>query len=145
MLARHRQAHPREQLATTGHLPASPCLVMPKIGDVPIRVGMEPISLNLAESLCNTLSNILATIERYNPPTPGNKVHKAFERSLDSIEVGINVSMIKFHMRQNRSIREIVQKLRPLVEERRIVLIAFNQKRLQLLPTAGGATFESPA
>src|SRR5271167_2981375 len=124
MFACHRQVQLREMDSTSGHLPASLCLIMQQLGDVPIRVGMEPVSLDLAEGLCNTLPNILAAIERHNPSTPGNQVNKAFERSLDSIQVRINVSMIKFHMRQNRRIRKVMQKLRSLVEERRVVLIA---------------------
>src|ERR1700761_2927315 len=104
---------------------------MPQIRKPPVRQRIEAISLHGAESFLDALAHILAAVKRNNSTTPRHKIHQPLERSLHCRKVGIDIRMIELHMRQNQGIRKVMKKLRPFIEERGIVLIALQQKRLR--------------
>src|SRR5579859_7398252 len=49
--------------------------------------------------------------------------------SLDRREIGKNIGMIEFEIIQDGHVWPIMDELRPLVEERRVVLVGFDDKR----------------
>ena len=53
-----------------------------------------------------------------------HQVHQPLECSLHRFEVGINVGVVELDVGENERIGKVVQELRSLVEEGRVVLVA---------------------
>src|SRR5260370_39458336 len=94
-----------------------------------MQTNNKPIPLHRTKRLHTTPADILAPVKSYNASPPWNKIDQAFEGSLHSRKIGINIGMIELNMRKDQGVGKVVQELGPLVEERSIVLIPFEQKR----------------
>src|SRR5262249_38815657 len=101
----------------------------------PLRLLSEPISFDRTESFRKTLINIAAAVPSDNAATARNQVHQSFERRLHCVEVFIDVRVIEFDRGKDHRIRKVVQKLRPFVPERGIVLVAFDDEVFAIADT----------
>src|SRR6185437_9596688 len=72
--------------------------------------------------------HVLAAVERDNYAATRHQIYKALECRLHCIQISVNIGVIELHVRQDQRIREVMQKFRPLVEKRCVVLIAFHDK-----------------
>src|SRR5262249_35085873 len=70
---------------------------------------------------------------------PWHEVHKPPERGLYGVEVFVNVRVIKLDGGKNDCIRKIMQECRTLVEEVRVVVVAFDNKVLARAEGKAGA------
>src|SRR5580698_8745809 len=97
-----------------------------------MRIRRFSITLHRAKCFCNTFGYILTSVERHQAPAPGNKIYKTLESRLDRLQIVIDIRVIELYMCQDRGVWKVVQKLRAFIEERRVVLIAFNQERARV-------------
>src|SRR5262249_9669757 len=67
------------------------------------------------------------------------RFRQAAERALEMLEIAVNVRVVELDARENRLLGFVVEKLRPLVEKRRVVLVAFEHDPVAapLLKSAG--------
>ena len=103
---------------------------MPQIRQPPMRIRLKSVPLHRAERPRHALAHVLAAVERHQPPAPRNQVHQPLERRLHRRQVRVDVRVVELHMGQDRRVGKVVQELRPLVEERRVVLVAFEDEGL---------------
>ena len=61
-------------------------------------------------------------------PTPGNEVHEASKCERDGIQVGVDVRVIELDVVDDRQVRQVLEKLRGLVEKRAVVLVALDDE-----------------
>src|SRR5256885_4502251 len=61
-----------------------------------------------------------------------NQPNEMFERGVDRFEAVKNIRMIEFDIVDDRDFWQVMNELAPLIEESRIVLIAFNDEPLAL-------------
>src|SRR5262245_41870307 len=59
---------------------------------------------------------------------PWNEVDEAAERQPDRVEVRVDVGMVVLDVADDRDVRQILEELRRLVEERAVVLVAFDDE-----------------
>src|SRR5205823_5120619 len=81
----------------------------------------------------HALFDVLATIECHYDAAPRHQIHQALKCGFHRVQVFIDVGMVEFHVRQQERCRHVMQKLRSLVEECGVVLIAFNDEVLALI------------
>src|SRR4029077_17109240 len=79
-----------------------------------------------------TTVEALSLVKGHDSSPQRNQVHQPLEGRFNGIEVFVDIGVVEFHRAQNGGVREIVQKLRPLVKERRIVFIALQDEVLSL-------------
>src|SRR5271169_5115919 len=103
-----------------------------QVGDSPRCIGAGTISLHRAERASKTTLEAVSGIESDDAAAARHEVHQALEGGFHSVEVLVNISVIKFNRRQDDGVRKVVQELWTLVEERSIVLIAFDDEVLPL-------------
>ena len=107
---------------------------------------MKAVALHRTEGSLHTLGDILAAVPGNNPSTARNQIHQSFERKLNGIEVAINIRMVEFNRGENHGIRKVMKKFRSLVEERRVILIAFDDEFLAIGDgKAGAEIFRNPS
>ncbi len=74
----------------------------------------------------------LSGIEADNAPAPRNQIHQPLERRLHRIEIFVDVGMIEFDRSQNHRVGKVMQKFRTLIEECRVVFVAFEDEVLAI-------------
>src|SRR5580704_2195134 len=103
-----------------------------QVGNSPGCIRTRAVSLHRTQCAGERMLETVSAVEGDNAASPRHKIYQALECGFDGIEVFINIGVIKFHRRQDHGIRKVMQKLRPLVEESRIVFIALEDEVLAL-------------
>ena len=99
-----------------------------QIADAPVALSAESVALDAAERALHTFGNVRAAVEGHNEAAARHEIHEALECSLDGIEIGINIGVVEFDVREDQRVRKVVQKLGALVEEGGVVLVAFDDE-----------------
>src|SRR5579872_1577309 len=114
--------------------------------DSPACICAGTISLHRTERARQTTLDALARIECNDAATARHQIHQSLERGFYGVEIFINIGVIKLNRRQDDRVGEIVQKLRTLIEESRVVLIAFEDEVFALSQLEAAAkVFRYPA
>ena len=98
-----------------------------------MRVALHSITFDRAESADDTFIDVWIRVIGNDFPSAWRQVHQALECCLYRFQVGIDVGMIKLHRSQDNGLRKVVQEFGALVEEGRVVFVAFDDEVLALL------------
>src|ERR1700730_13238241 len=99
-----------------------------QICDPPCCVVRSSITLHGTKSLRKRALDAVAGIEGDDASAARDEIHETLERSLNRIEVLINICVIEFDRRQDDGVRKIVQEFRTFIEECGVVFIAFQDE-----------------
>ena len=77
--------------------------------------------------MLHALCHVCVPIVSNNRSAAWDQVDEALECRLHRGEIGVNVRVVKLHVRQDKRVGKVVQKLWALVEERRVVFVALQQ------------------
>src|SRR5664279_363192 len=94
----------------------------------PFGLFCEPITFDLAKSLSDAFINIGVTVPREDSAASRNEIHQALERGLHFFKILVNIGVIKFDSGKNERLWKVVQELWSLIEERGVVLVAFDDE-----------------
>ena len=128
VFACQRKLEVRPGVAVVPDAPAGQIRSVLNIGDSPVGTLAKSIALDPAEGAAHALVHVGMTIPCDQPPTVWDKVHQTLERNLHLLEAVVDVGVVEFHRSENSSVREIVQELRPFIEEGGVVFIAFQDE-----------------
>ncbi len=129
VFAGHRKRKPSKVNTAAQQSPTRARAFLPHLNSVPIRIGIKSISFHPAKRLRRTLRNVRTAIKSHQSTSSRNQVHHPLERCLHSLQVRIDIGMVKLHVGQNCRVRKVVQKLRPFIEEGRVVFVALQNER----------------
>ena len=135
VFARQRELKIHPGSTVVQHGPRSASRRQFQVSDSPVRVPPCAIALHGAKRLAQAALEADAftgavrhSIESHNPSPTRNQIYQTLERGLDSIEILVNIGVIELHRSQDHCLRKVMQKLWSLVEQRRIVLVAFQNE-----------------
>src|SRR6202521_2773773 len=102
--------------------------------DFPTRGIRSTVKLDRTESFLQTaieaFTRDIARIKGDNPSTSLHEIHEPLERRFHCVEIFVDIRVIEFNRSKNQRIRKVVQKLRTLIEECGVILVAFQNKML---------------
>src|ERR1051326_2851925 len=96
----------------------------------PVCVACPTVALHRTKRLRNATIGAIASIESYDSATARDQVHQPFERSLNCLEVPVNIGVIELHRSQNDAVGKIMQEFRAFIEEGGVVFVAFENEVL---------------
>src|SRR5208282_4552859 len=104
----------------------------------PARTIGSAITFDGAECFLQTAANAFSAIKTDNLSASRNQVHQPFESRLHRVQILVDIGVVEFHRGENHGIRKVVQKLRALIEECCVVLVAI-QNEVLAFPQAKAA------
>src|SRR3979411_855254 len=96
-----------------------------QISDSPGCLRGGTISLHRTKGAGKATLDALAGVEGDDASATRHQIHQSLESRFYSVEIFIDIGVIKFNRSQDYRVGKVMQELRPLVEESRVVLIAF--------------------
>ena len=102
-----------------------------QIADAPVGGIRKSVALDGAEGAADAFGHILASIVSDDKPAARNQIDEALEGGLHCFEVGVNVGVVEFDVRENERVGEVVEKFGAFVEEGGVVLVAFDDEWLR--------------
>ena len=100
---------------------------MAQILEAPVGIGGEAVALHAAEGARHAFGHIGAAVVGHDEAAARNQVHEPLECGLHRFEIGVDVGVIELHVGEDQRVGKVVQELRSLVEEGRVVLVAFDE------------------
>src|SRR5208282_3585583 len=104
-----------------------------------MRLVIKTITLHAAERTADALVNVRMSVPSNQESATRHQVHQPLESGLHFVEVFVYVGVVELDGGQNGSIRKVVEKLGPFVEERRVILIAFHNELIPSIKPEGAA------
>ena len=116
------------------------------LGRAPVGALVQPEGLDPAARAIQDLHEGRALGSGDEQPVAGDDVHQAHERDLDGGEVRVDVRVVELDVADDRHVREVVDELRPLVEEGTVVLVTLDHEvRATAQPVAAPEVHRHPA
>src|SRR6201999_3924984 len=91
------------------------------VGNPPGGSVAKAVALDLAQGASHAFVDVRVTIPADQHAASWNQVYQAFEGGLHFVKVAIDVGMVELDRGKDQGVGEIVQKFRPLIEERGVV------------------------
>ncbi len=98
---------------------------------LPAAFDAEPLHFAPAAAREHALQRVFAAV-RDDPADAGDRPHEVVELRFDSGEIGEDVGVIEFEVVQDRGARPVVDELRALVEERRVVFVGLDHEEARI-------------
>ena len=141
-VARRRERRKRVQLVVAAELRrtrsvpcgAPPSRIAPSIGDrsspgpVPGTSARPKRSTSDQQPRASTRASAGLAAVHDEPPVRRHRAHEMMELRLDRREVGEDVGVVELEVVEDRGARPVVDELRALVEERRVVLVGLDDE-----------------
>src|SRR5207302_4489331 len=114
-----------------------------QISNAPSGFRAGAIALHRTERLTHTVLDALAMFESHNAPPTRHQVYQSPECDLYSLQILVDIGVIKFDRGENDRIWKVVQEFRDFIKESGIVLVAFENEVLDLSQLEAAADVRS--
>ena len=128
MFAGYGRAHVRHFLAAIRHAKLGGGVLPLNVSRAPIAIRAQAKSLHRAKRFRGDFLQFRGIPEHQDLPAPGDQVYQPPELQRDRGQVRINIGVVEFQRGQNQFVGVVVQKLRPAIEERSLILVAFDDE-----------------
>ncbi len=99
-----------------------------EILDAPVGGGGEAVALHAAKGVADALGDVGVAVVGQDQASAGNEIHETLESDFYGVEIGVDVSVVKFNVSEDERVRKIVQEFGPFIEEGGVVFIAFHDE-----------------
>jgi len=118
----------RPQCARAPNLPARQAALVAQVPDAPLCALAESVTLDAAQRVLHAFAHVRVAVKGHNQAPARHQVHQPLEGRLHCFQIRVNVGVVELHVGQNQRVGKIMQELRSLVEEGRIVFVALHDE-----------------
>ncbi len=93
---------------------------------------MKAVALHRTEGSLHAFADVLAAVPGDDSPAARNQIDQALEGKLHRFQIAIDIGVVELNRGEDHRVGKVMQKLRSLVEESRVVFIAFDDEFLAL-------------
>jgi len=123
-------------LAGAEQTPVTGAVLETEIGEAPGGISEESVTFNVTKSAGHAFGDVL---RGNDAAAAGDEIDEAFEGGSDRVEVRIDVGMVELDVGEDEGVGKIVHELRALIEESRVVLVAFDDEGAAVAQMEAGA------
>ncbi len=128
MLPRDRRSNARNFLAFIGDAKFRGVVIPRDVAGKPVAFGSKSKRFHRAKCFRGGSFQICAFAPNQNASLSRHEVHEASKLQRNRFKIGVDICMVVFERRENQFVRMIVQKFRATIEERSLVLVAFDDE-----------------